>query len=130
MGTDIHLYIERQIDGKWQSVEVDERLIPNDRNYDLFQFLADVRGGCSIEPQFPDRGIPADTSLTHWLGDHGFTYAYWDEILHAPWDEYENLKACYFRVFFDYVLHRLIFHSCVIDALDQRLLRIIIGFDS
>lgn len=130
MGTDIHLFVEKLIGGKWQPVEppYDSKYggksfdpyhkyghwdfkegDPTERNYNVFAFLANVRNGMGfagvrtgvpVQPQFPERGIPGDTSYTEpkydddgeivsgdsWLGDHSFTHASLTEILSAPWD--------------------------------------------
>ena len=78
----------------------DPRPDPTNRQYNLFAFLADVRNGRGfagvytgepIVPQFPDRGIPEDSTLVdndgyHVLGDHSFTHASLKELLEAPWD--------------------------------------------
>jgi len=85
LGTDIHLRVEKLVDGEWQYVkpprvtrwgtrtwdedwqEDENALEPGARNYNLFAFLADVRNGYGfagtyrhepIEPQFPGRGLP------------------------------------------------------------------------
>lgn len=134
MGCDIHLYIERKINGKWEEVEVDEKLLPNERHYRLFAFLADIRNlRCfpshleNINSQFENRGIPEDTSMPKdfYLGDHSFTHAYLTEILLADWKKY-GLQSCYFIIFFEYVLKRLI----DISKEDEKNLRVIIGFDN
>src|SRR4051812_30953049 len=69
MGTDIDLYVERRVDGKW--VTADEwvqrgtykscKHIYSDRNYDLFGVLAGVRGDDDyfIPIELP-RGLPED----------------------------------------------------------------------
>lgn len=71
MGCDIHLYIEKKIGGKWIPaqgfVQTDEDRIDvpyhdrfNDRDYELFGFLAGVR---SPENQhFEPKGFPKDAS--------------------------------------------------------------------
>jgi len=85
MGCDIHLYVERKINGKWVSAdkwtpdeEESERKVVtyddsfyNGRNYSLFAILADVRNeGTAYDPNdavdaefnviVPPRGIPKD----------------------------------------------------------------------
>lgn len=88
MGCDIHLYVERKVDGVWQSADQWE---PNEyadegedgleipyqkrfysgRNYDLFGILADVRNGRGFAgvdtgdgyvPMDDPRGLPEDVS--------------------------------------------------------------------
>lgn len=70
------------------------------RNYDVFALLAGVRNGVGfagryrcepVEPCFPDRGIPSDTSLPtdgeSWLGgDHSFTHFTYKEAMQVPWN--------------------------------------------
>lgn len=88
MGCDIHLFVEKCVDGKWQVVEdppcgwchgtgVDhgaqcfsckggkrsrEPWAFHDRNYQLFAILAAVRNYHGATALFPDRGVPADAS--------------------------------------------------------------------
>lgn len=62
MGCDIHLYFEKKNnEGQWKKIDIDERLLPTNRNYRLFGFLAGVRDN-ELEPQFEGRGWPDDTS--------------------------------------------------------------------
>ena len=142
MGCDIHLYIEKKNkDGKWEKLIIDECLLPDDRNYSVFGFLAGVRGDYK-KPLFPKRGFPDDSSIPkdeteHFLGDHSFTHAYLDEILEANWDQlaYDidddyKFSESYFYVFCEYVLPRLC-SSCRFMSLEEkRNVRIIMGFDS
>ena len=133
MGCDIHLYFEKKNKhGEWEELEVDPRLIPDDRNYRLFGFLAGVRND-EIPPQFERRGIPEDTSLPkgengYGLGDHDFTHAYLDEILDAPWKEYE-LEWSDFYIFCFNTLPKLLY-GIGFSKLDERNVRVLIGFDS
>lgn len=85
MGCDIHFYVERRVDGVWQTADeweqdpydedpghltVDyEKSFYHDRNYDLFSILADVRNGHGFAgvktsegfiPMFAPRGVPDD----------------------------------------------------------------------
>lgn len=137
MGCDIHLYFEKKNkDGKWEKIEIDERLIPEDRDYDLFAFLADIRNSKQIEPQFADRGLPTDRSIsgdyhdeTLWLGDHSFTYAYIDEILKAPWEK-AGLQHSYFYLFCLYILPRLMNRCSFLSKEEMRSIRVVMGFDS
>lgn len=100
MGTDIHFYFEKKENGKWQKVEVPHSIIPDDRNYTLFGFLAGVRNGFGFggrpiykafkKPIFPGRGIPEDSTYNeeaelknekgYYLGDHSYSYFYLDEL--------------------------------------------------
>lgn len=91
MGTDIHLYVEHRVNGRWESadkwtadpyVEDEDRkggeiyvdykdAYYHDRNYNLFAILADVRNGRGFAgmdtgdgfvPIVPPRGLPHDLS--------------------------------------------------------------------
>ena len=137
MGCDIHLYFEQKNkEGKWEKLVIDKRLLPDDRHYLLFAFLANVRNyGYGIEPQFADRGIPEDTSMPRtetddfWIGDHSFTHAYLDEILAAPWED-ENLEGCYFQVFCEDILPRLCSFCGLLSKEEEKNIRVIMGFDN
>lgn len=89
MGCDIHLYVERKVDGKWISadkwtpdpyveedeeprmtVDYDDRFYKG-RNYDLFGILADVRNGRGFagivtgdgfKPIAMPKGLPSDVT--------------------------------------------------------------------
>ncbi|GIK65154.1 MAG: hypothetical protein BroJett018_29480 [Chloroflexota bacterium] len=76
MGCDIHLYVERRVNGVWESadvwrpvhyyphpVEVDfEDSYYEARNYFLFAALANVRNRYGLEPIAEPRGVPPDVS--------------------------------------------------------------------
>lgn len=134
MGCDIHLYFEKKNeDNTWEAIEIDPRLIPDDRNYAVFGFLAGIRDD-EVEPQFAGRGIPLDTSLPSkkngdfYIGDFGFTYAYLDEILSAPWKENE-LDQCEFYAFCMHVLPKMV-TSLPLSIEEERNVRVIMGFDN
>lgn len=143
MGADIHLYLERKVDGKWEELKIDENLFPDERHYSLFGFLANVRGDGG---HFADRGFPADTSYKeirdeagdcdNWMGSHSFTYAYLDELHEAPWKELddpeENYRGmdCYFASFIFQVLPRLTSPCGFLNTEERRNIRILMGFDS
>lgn len=59
MGCDIHLYVERRLASGWAEVN---REFNTDRNYTLFEMLADVRGGLGLPVISERRGIPSDAS--------------------------------------------------------------------
>jgi hypothetical protein len=138
MGCDIHLYIEKRNKyGKWEELKVPEELLPDDRHYWVFYFLAGIRGSdeMKFKPQFEDRHFPDDTSLpveqdqeNYLMCMYGYTHAYVDEILNAPWKEAE-LEEDYFYIFFKHVLRRLL---SLEDRyrLKDRDIRVLIGFDS
>lgn len=135
MGCDIHLYIEkRNKEGKWEPIDIPASLMPDDRHYKLFSFLADVRteGVWELAGQVSGRGIPEDCSISQdLLGDvgHNQTYAYLDEIIHLPW-EAAGLADCYFYIFCEYILPRLIDDNNPDYHEEKRNIRIIIWFDS
>lgn len=122
MGTDIHLYVEtRNTDGTWSAARLPYRGWPggakyhdgcegwDNRNYDTFAILANVRNGRGFagvvtgdgfnvisEP----RGLPDDISDTlkpdedgsrpdgaPWLGDHSFSWLTYDEIVGFDWTQ-------------------------------------------
>lgn len=116
MGCDIHIQIEKRVNGKWERVPwVDEfkRNYPetyghldgaldmpalfDNRNYDLFGVLADVRNGTWGEEHPPiasPRGWPDDMAAPQicdgepeWLGDHSFSWVTLRELQEYPWDE-------------------------------------------
>jgi len=138
MGCDIHLYFEKRNElGIWEEIKFDEKLIPNDRDYWLFSFLADVRNyrDPKILPQFPNRGFPNDSSIPEndtkdfWIGDHSFTYAYLDEILNLNWEEVE-LNTCYFYIFCKYIIPRLNKFCGFLSNEENKNIRVIMGFDN
>lgn len=100
MGCDIHLYVERLIEGKWvQQLKSDEKMKNGSptvdakywyygRNYALFGLLAGVRNH-DLTPLVSPRDLPKDMSegLTrewsfNWSEDgHTPTYYYLDELI-------------------------------------------------
>lgn len=148
MGSDIHLCFEKKTEKReWQPIVIPDYLIPDDRDYSVFYFLAAVRRAeaTMCEPQFENRGIPDDSSIRRVLNltkhnnlrysgslsgaDHSFTHAYLDEILRAPWEKV-GLQHRWFYVFCDRVLPRLIGNYGTWGALEKRKVRVIMGFDS
>lgn len=136
MGCDIHLHFEQKNEqGTWTKIDIPKNLMPDNRNYCLFAFLADVRNSGDFEPQFPERHIPDDSSISYgdFLdkrgADHEFTHAYLDEILNAPWKE-NNLEDCYFYIFCMYVLPRLSSTYFFIPKQEQKNIRVVMGFDN
>ncbi len=110
MGCDIHIVVERKDGESWQRVwshsydKTDMEGTPecfDNRNYDLFGILADVRNGVGFAgcltgsgwPSIaPDRGIPDDSTVTererhdYTLGDHSYTWVSLDELKAFDWD--------------------------------------------
>jgi hypothetical protein len=65
MGCDIHMFVERRIDGRWvEAADYIEEC--NLRCYDTFAILAGVRNGVhgTFVPIAPPRGLPDDASET------------------------------------------------------------------
>jgi len=113
MGTDIHLYTERRVDGVWvtcdkwtndpnypeEGLRVAYDDMPfHDRNYDLFAMLADVRNGrdfagcvtgAGFVPIHPPRGVPEDARPEYLaLGkDHTPSWATLAELLAYDWTQ-------------------------------------------
>lgn len=109
MGCDIHFYVERKADGKWQEVRFDTWYATYDnekrwpitqayvsRWYDLFARLANVRNyGVRVESISDPRGLPGDTSETvlaeyeSWGADaHSASYYTLTELLAQDWSDY------------------------------------------
>jgi hypothetical protein len=114
MGCDIHFYVERRVNGVWQtadtwepegdSLHVDyKKAFYHSRNYDLFSILADVRNGHGFAgvktgedfiPMFAPRGVPDDAcpeykaEIQSWGGDaHSASWVSLSEILSYDWTE-------------------------------------------
>src|ERR1700683_1719976 len=62
MGTDIHTYVERRINGKWEAGRELQNEVFGDRNYDVFGFLANGRNICAVPAIAAPRGLPDDVS--------------------------------------------------------------------
>lgn len=105
MGCDIHIAVEvRGPDRTWRLLRDGYDGDPDERDYNVFAFLANVRNGFGfagtyrhepVGPQFPDRGLPVDREEAAyetddeegllWLGEHSFTWASFAELRDAPW---------------------------------------------
>lgn len=99
MGCDIHLFVEKRTDEKWECLNeiVDdegtlstpyEKEIYRERNYSLFALLADVRNSAGVKPISEPRGLPEDVSeivkkiSDQWNGDgHSHSYYTLKELL-------------------------------------------------
>jgi hypothetical protein len=96
MGCDIHFYVEKKVEGKWQPVKGPNRWYKkfdgegrlslegwaySGRNYSLFALLADVRSYGEENAIDDPRGVPNDMSDTleeayqRWDGD-GHSHSY------------------------------------------------------
>jgi len=127
MGTDINLHFERRIENKWQKIEIPENLMPHERDYEVFGFLAGIR--ChDFEPQFESLGIPPDSCFVDESGTFGQTYAYLDEIIRAPWRK-NGLQFRYFPIFCSHVLPRLVKDSPMFSQEEERNIRCVMSFD-
>ena len=62
MGTDIHTYVERRTDGRWEAVPQLDNELFGERTYAVFGFLANVRNACAIPALAAPRGLPEDIS--------------------------------------------------------------------
>lgn len=96
MGCDIHIWIEKRVDGQWQPAEdyQEEGLYQSDIyqgcNYRLFAVLADVRNSDDVKPIAPPRGVPQDAStivqeLVHDYADHSHSWFTLRELLDFGW---------------------------------------------
>ena len=118
MGCDIHLYVEKKVDGKWQ---FQGKLTENDcisfegpsfydgRNYNLFAILADVRNcrgfagiktGKGFNPISDPRGFPEDASaeckalVESWDCDgHSHSYHTLRQLLNYDWTQSTTLQG-------------------------------------
>lgn len=82
MGCDVHAYVEIKVDGKWELYN-QPRL---NRNYDLFERMAGVRGDIRNAIDDP-RGLPGDVSkvvlleATYWrLDGHSYSWLTMKEL--------------------------------------------------
>lgn len=98
MGTDIHMTVDRYVNGEWDEVDCE---VWDDRSYVTFAVLADVRNGfgvagCKTHTPVPPiarpRGLPAGVTSVYgdgddrrWLGDHSFSWLLLDEVLTYDW---------------------------------------------
>lgn len=99
MGCDIHIWIEKRVNGAWipaetYSEEGDDPHYQSDiyqgRNYRLFSVLADVRNYDGVKPIAAPRGIPEDASpivaeLVRGYGDHSYSWFTLRELLDFNW---------------------------------------------
>jgi len=107
MGCDIHLFVEKKVDGLWQHVPGD---FYSGRNYDLFSILACVRNGYGFAgiktgegfvPIAMPRGLPEDITdavaqeSDEW-GDSGHSHSYFTvaELLKFDWTQTAIKYGC------------------------------------
>ena len=104
MGCDIHVCIEKRVDGVWQFVGSDAWDNNPDRehwdiwrDYDLFAILGGVRNGFGVAgirtgsgftPIAIGRGLPADRDpRTEPLGDHSDSWVTLRELIDFDWSQ-------------------------------------------
>lgn len=104
MGCDIHLYVEKRVDGVWVSVDkwsdphgsgmdvVDEDSFYSNRNYEVFAILAGVRNSDGYVPICEPRGFPGDASpevVCRWAshGEHTPGWLTLAELLAFDWTQ-------------------------------------------
>lgn len=85
MGCDIHIYLEKNVEGNWHCIDYfklspytnEYRVVPvvYERDYQLFALLAGVENRYEVEPIAPPKGLPENISsvVEHefqiWKGD-------------------------------------------------------------
>lgn len=101
MGCDIHLHAQRNKEGNWETIEVENRLSILDRNYKVFAFLAGVRNYSEILPISEPRGLPGDylESTDSWLNlnhpdIHSTSYLSISELLSFDYDQTIEDRRC------------------------------------
>lgn len=121
MGCDIHLYVEKKVDGKWQIQgkfedaddegyrEFSGPSFYNERNYNLFAVLADVRNGRGFagittgkgfNPISEPRGVPDDASedyfcmVEQWGCDgHSHSHHTLRQLLEYDWTQTSKIEG-------------------------------------
>ena len=97
MGTDIHaVWQKKSPSGRWEEIPSNWK---QERHYNLFAVLADVRNGFgfagiltgeAVKPISSPRGLPEDFEVDdyytdavnkHWMGDHSFSWLSGEEML-------------------------------------------------
>lgn len=92
MGCDIHMYMEKKVNDRWETadffhyapnrrgeMELTRIEFMGDRNYKLFARLADVRNGYGVQPIAYPRGVPKDLSdyVRNWYNvEHDWTFGH------------------------------------------------------
>lgn len=126
MGTDIHVIVEKKKNNvwDWEKVDIDDWLLPKDRNYELFGFLSGIRDSSFDNFMLDDRW-PDDTSIEEYAHWHNLGHSYLLEI-NRFWIWPESLKDCYFRIFCRHIIPRI----SELENVDQRHIRILVAYDS
>lgn len=149
MGCDIHCFVEKKVDEKyncWQQVKLykveeyhqDIKVVdPYDgRNYDLFSILAGVRG--PYEPLVYPRGLPENLSEDvekerAWMGQDAHTQTWYDlnelfllREVHKSEEEYESFVD--FVNWIEFYLHFA--GEWVFSDVTPGKYRVVIWFDS
>lgn len=100
MGCDIHMFVEKRINEKWECIDTiveDEygnldvpydKRIYHERNYSFFALLANVRNDACVKPISEPRGLPDDVSeivkkVSNYWGCDGHSHSYYtlEELL-------------------------------------------------
>ena len=103
MGCDIHPFLEKKVDGKWQAVgdmdqcgSLEEYKPLEKRDYYLFSILADVRNDSDLVSICPRKGFPDDMSpeverkAVYWEdGAHSASWLTLYELDTHDWDQYK-----------------------------------------
>lgn len=121
MGCDIHIFIEKKTEEGWKEVDFGW-LVPDERCYELFGFLSNVRG-CSDSPKMKSNW-PKNSELKEDEGYHNHGHAYVKDIL--KWDWPEELEDCYFKVFIEYIIP---LHPDT-EWFDAKDIRVLVCYDS
>lgn len=98
MGCDIHLIVQVFNGHRWVTRD-DDGLEYDERNYQMFSILADVRG--DLTPIAPPKGLPeglvfdkdtyyggdSDTVDGNWLGEHSASWHTLLDLINFDWDQ-------------------------------------------
>lgn len=124
MGTDIHVFIEKKTDEGWKQVQVEDWLIPEDRNYMLFGYLSSIRYH-NFNKEMLEKNWPTDASVSTELDYHNLGHIYLFEI-NQYWNWPVSLEYCYFRIFCRDILPRI----PELQNVPPRDVRLLIAYDN
>jgi len=101
MGCDIHVVIEKKIEGKWVQIDVPD--VFDYRSYGYFGFLANVRNYSAITPIDDPRGVPEDVKEQYKeiINDdnyHSFSWLSVEELLNYNYDQIIKDRRCTRRI--------------------------------
>lgn len=100
MSCDINLHAEQKVNNKWERLETNGPLYPN-QNYELFAILANVRNAHNITPIALPKGLPKDVSdeiHRYFEKDklkppYGMSWLTLKELLEFNWDKTISIRA-------------------------------------